>query len=132
MAAIENHNFTYQDAEKTLDGKDSKRMPRVATNLHRLNDDTIGLHYHDTRIITWQSDGKIILRDKISGAKQRSVTTKMRLNSYLPKPFKVYQHKFQWYVRDASGIDTPFTVGMVLDANTGLVVKEPAHFAAAV
>lgn len=63
------------------------------------------IRLHSTDIVTTKPDGKIVLN---SGG-WKSVTTKARINCYLPEGYRLYQEKGSWYV---NGV--PFVDGMTL------------------
>ena len=83
------------------------------TRLTTYNDGRRVLTLHNTDIITWKSDGKIIL----TTGGWHTTTTKARLNEYLPTSVFVYQRNSIWYIgfRDTRPI-IEFTDGIEIDA----------------
>lgn len=75
-------------------GRD-KISRKVAHNtVSRLEgEDTIIISYHDSDIVTMQYN-KIIL----DSCGYKTLTTKERLNWYIPSPFSLYQQNHVWYV----------------------------------
>ena len=74
---------------------------------------------HQTPIVTFWSDDHIVLN---SGG-YHTVTTKARMNAFLPYPLGVYQHKHEWYVTlsphgDVTQSDVEFEDGMSLRRHT--------------
>lgn len=89
----------YIDAKNILDNKrgGDKNSKKIANNtyLKRYDDGTIAVRLHQTDIIQYKPNGDIILN---SGG-WRTVTTKARMNEYLPRPYGVLQEKGVWYVQ---------------------------------
>ena len=50
--------------------------------------------FHHTPIITYRSDGSI----ELNYGEYKTHSTKMRMNKFLPKGFKVFQRQKDWYV----------------------------------
>lgn len=92
-------NDTYAGWLALLDGKDSKRIGHN-TYAEKLNDDEIGIRLHGTYVVTFVSDGRIVLR---SGGYE-TVTTKQRMNAVLPMCFRVFAKDYTWKVRDRSNV----------------------------
>lgn len=98
---------------------------KVATELHYIDDtEAIGLKYHQTDVVTFYPDNTIVLN---TGG-WHTVTTKARINEYLPNGFYLYQDKGIWYVSYGSpyGNDNNkkiygFAEGMKINLNTGKV-----------
>jgi hypothetical protein len=84
--------MTYESAKEMLKGRDSKKL----CNNTYLKDhqDHISVILHETKIIRFLEDGRIILG---SGG-WRTVTTKDRMNKYLPDPWHIWQERSIWYV----------------------------------
>ncbi len=74
-------------------GKRQSRKVGNNTYLEKLNDGDIGVRLHNTYIVRYTHDGKIILN---SGG-WRTVTTKARINKFIPSNCYVSQEKFYWY-----------------------------------
>src|SRR5690349_8930926 len=87
----ENAVKSYQQAIEILNGKTSRKLANN-TYLQRRDDKTIAVKLHDTDVVTYTTDEKIILN---SGG-WRTVTTKERINTF--SPLTVYQNKSIWYV----------------------------------
>lgn len=73
--------------------------------------DTIAVKLHRTDILTFHSDGKIVLDND----GWTSVTTRKRMNDYLPAPYRVLLAKGEWVVTLGKGRSVPFVQGMVID-----------------
>lgn len=66
---------------------------------------------HSTDVVTFHRDGRIVLN---SGGWQ-TVTTKERMNRYLPAPYGVFQKKHVWYVWNRqTGTKTKYFDGITL------------------
>ena len=82
-----------------------------ATQVVRLDSDTIALRYHGTSVVTWKRDGDVVLRTN----GHHTVTTKRRIND--AAPVRVWQHKHKWFVGQSSRIPVvPFEEGMTVRA----------------
>jgi hypothetical protein len=67
----------------------------------------ISLYYHDTAVIQWYRDGRIILD---SGG-YRTITTKRRLNQFAN--VNIYQRSFTWYMADGSEFHDLVNIGIL-------------------
>jgi hypothetical protein len=88
-------NTDYKSLKSWLsNGRGSSKM--IANNtIATLINDKIEIALHGTVICTIESD-KIML----SSGGWKTLTTKERINSFLPYPFRVYQEKNTWYLWD--------------------------------
>lgn len=104
----------YQEAVLYLGAKSARPVAgKRATKVVRETEETVSLYYHRTPVVTWYSDGRIVLR---SGG-YRSVTTKRRMNDAVPD-IRVWQRAFEWWVTPIHGNNQenpiPFHDGMVV------------------
>lgn len=67
------------------------------------------IRLHDTDILTFEN-GKVTLD---SGGWQ-TVTTKQRLNRFLPSGYRITQKNFEWFVNTPNGGKVAFSDGMTL------------------
>lgn len=109
----------YKEAKEILDNKHGdKSTKKVANNtyLKRYEDGVIALRLHQTDIIQYKPNGTIILN---SGG-WKTVTTKARMNEYLPRQYGILQEKGVWYVALSNGYnkDMLYSDGMKLTKNT--------------
>jgi hypothetical protein len=74
------------------------------TRMIRRDANTIAIRLHATDVVTFKSDGRIILD---SGGWQ-TATTKARMNEAIPGPCGVYQKDHTWYLRLPSQPDQVF------------------------
>ena len=81
---------SYQQATDKLGSRESRKLANN-TYLVRIDDNTIGVRLHSTYVVTYHTDGRIVLN---SGGWQ-TVTTKQRMNEY--SPLRVTQTKGVWY-----------------------------------
>jgi hypothetical protein len=72
----------------------------------------ITILYHDTHIMAFYPNGDIMMNI----GRFFTVTTKQRLNEFLPAPYRVYSDKGEWFLWNRNFKIAPFTNGMVLDA----------------
>lgn len=113
---------SYEEARKFLGGRDERNI----ANNTRLRDATsnedgqhlgaVAVRLHSTDVLTYCASGWLILN---SGG-YRTVTTKERLNAFLPRSIRVYQKDFSWIVviRHGGFRETlPFEDGMTLPAD---------------
>ena len=80
-------------AEFLEQGKDKTSRPAENnTRVIRLDASTVGVRLHETIVIRFTGEGAITL----DSGNWRTVTTKERMNAYLPMPWRVYSEKGQW------------------------------------
>jgi len=93
--------MNYRQANELLTGR-CKESRKLANNtyLMRQNDDIV-VRLHETNIITFKPDGKVVL----SSGGWLTPTTKNRLNDYAG--VNVYQDKGQWYIGSWDQKDNP-------------------------
>lgn len=113
----------YGSARTFLAGRRKRKIVNN-TYLEERDGETIALRFHYTGVVTYKSDGRVIL--KTGGWK--TVTTKERLNAF--SPVGVYQRRGVWYVSyyTGGGYHRPlgtFYEGMTVD-NDGMVYKDVA------
>jgi len=84
--------MTYEEAKEMLKGRNSKK---IGNNTYLVDlENRIVVRLHDTNVVTFYEDGKV----KLNSGGWQTVTTKDRMNKYLPVPWKVFQEKFEWYL----------------------------------
>ena len=88
------------DAGETLKSRDTRKIA-PNTWLERQgewpnNPDSIRVRLHNTYVVTFHYSGAVSLD---SGG-WRTVTTKERINNYLPDGVRLSQERFVWYVQD--------------------------------
>ena len=84
--------MTYEEAKEMLKGRNSKK---IGNNTYLVDlENRIVIRLHNTNVVTFYEDGRTLLN---SGG-WKTVTTKDRMNKYLPVPWKVFQEKFEWYL----------------------------------
>lgn len=89
--------MNYEKANEILGSRDSKK---IANNTYLVKDGwmpgtgngNIALRLHNTNILVFRADGVVEVR---TGG-WRSVTTKSRINEYLPGPFSIFQKAGEW------------------------------------
>lgn len=84
--------MTYEEAKEMLKGRNSKKIGNNTSLVDLEN--RIVIRLHNTNVVTFYEDGRTLLN---SGG-WKTVTTKDRMNKYLPTPWKVLQEKFEWYL----------------------------------
>jgi len=95
---------TYHDAAEYLGRKTSRPLPGPSTRIERRDDDRIAVRYHQTDVVTYHDDGRIVLD---SGGYQ-TATTKTRINDYAP--VSLWQRRGNWFLNDGE----PFADGVTL------------------
>lgn len=116
---------SYKTAVKFLSaGKDKtdRPLPGRSTRLQMRDNGEIAVRYHETDVLTYCPDGTIVLN---SGG-WMTVTTKARINEYLPSGWTLYQDKGVWYLQKGywgrgDSQSYPFADGMSLDPESGKV-----------
>ncbi len=79
------------------------RRRKLGHNTYLERDDESAYHVrlHATRIVTFHRDGRV----ELNSGGWRTVTTKERMNRYLPSGWRLYQDAHVWYVAYASDWD---------------------------
>lgn len=116
--------MNYKEAREILDTKrGDKNSKKVANNtyLKRYEDGTIAIRLHKTDIIQYKPNGSIHLH---TGG-WKTVTTKARMNDFLPRQYGIMQEKGVWYVHLTSEFnkDLAFKDGIKLTKSTKPSVK---------
>lgn len=113
-------NFdSYADAKEAMHNRPRKKINNH-TYLELLDEnEDIGLKLHDTYIIVFHKNGSFTLN---SGG-YKSVTTKARLNEYMPWGFSISTKKKVWTVSTPAG-DFPFQDGITFN-HSGKVQSKP-------
>ena len=82
----------YESLTEFLNKGRNKNYRRIANNTYvEKEKNLISIRLHETKIITYYSDGKI----KLNSGGWKTVTTKQRLNNFTN--FAIYQEKSTWY-----------------------------------
>lgn len=96
--------FLGDKMEKFIRGKRSTKL--VASN------DSIGLQYHGTTVVTFYKDGSA----KLNTGGWRSKTTKLRINQAIGSLGGVFQKNWEWFIYLYKEDRTiPFEDGMVIN-----------------
>jgi len=118
--------MNYTECQKLLDEKQLARYGRrkLANNtyLEPRDGDAFAVKLHSTDVLTFRCDGSVVLN---SGG-WRTVTTKARMNDYLPSGWYVWQERGQWFLRHGGwqgGKDWPFADGITIHSD-GTVTGE--------
>lgn len=107
--------MNYKEADKLLKGR-NRNSKKIENNTYlKRSEDTISLWYRDTEAVKFNPNGDMILSH--GGYKTR--TTRLRINSVLPKGYKIEQKGDEWYLKDR-----PFVDGMVLHQNGSVSLKD--------
>ena len=115
---------SYEEARKFLGGREERtiahntRLRDATRNEDGCHFGAIAVRLHATDVVTYTQPGWLILN---SGG-YRTVTTKERINAFLPIGYGVFAKDFVWFVRiglwsDDNGKTVPFEDGMTLPAN---------------
>lgn len=123
---------TYQELDTLLGGRDSRKIGNN-TYAERLGDGAIGIRLHGTHVVILSAT-RIVL----SSSGWHTVTTKDRINTFLPHPWGLTQRKGAWalytYVcTNGEGVctvkESDFYDGLTIDLTLGQRgrVVEPAE-----
>ena len=119
----------YAEADEILGSPAVNRLGKELkiahnTTIRRVDSDTIAIRLHDTDVITFHDglpsghgSGWIGWTVVNSGGWQ-TVTTKERINRYLPEGWRLHQKDFVWYLSNSTGVnglsDREFVDGLEL------------------
>lgn len=111
-----------QRLEEKLTGR-NKNGRKLGNNTYaeRKGDD-VAIRLHTTDILTYKSDGSVV----VTSGGWKTVTTKSRLNEYLPFGYAITQTKGVWYwakYRQNNSDITPFTDGDSISPDGKLVAQ---------
>ena len=107
MAKMKETLSTYEGALRFLQGAERRTIGHntsVVTSWgppHSCGRKAVGILYHSTVVLWFHPDGKIVLN---SGGWQ-TVTTKQRMNAFLPDGVCIYQNDHAWYVNDCRHVE---------------------------
>lgn len=102
----------YETYLQNMNGKQTKRLSSILRFVKR--DNAVALQLHSTDILTFTSDGKVVL----NSGEWWTKTTKKHMNAYLPPFIGIYQKKFEWFIEFQDGSEKktlPFQDGMTFD-----------------
>lgn len=111
----------YLIANDKLQGR-NKLSRKVGNNTYLVRNsgvpgDSIHLKLHHTYILTWYADGRI----ELNTGGWLTVTTKARINKYLPSGYTISQERGVWYVQQhTDGPEYWKTLGIYVD---GMVIN---------
>jgi len=85
--------MTFRECEEIINSaRNSYKKLKNNTYLHMLDDNTYGIKLHNTFILTINRNETY----KLNTGGWETVTTKQRLNQYLPRNIRVYSDKGIW------------------------------------
>ena len=102
----------HQDVCKLFQTAKNKTLGKpIGNNLRliKLDGDSYGIKLHNTVIVRIMPDN----RYRLNSGGWRTVTTKKRINEYLPENVYLFESKHEWYLR-LNGIVISFEDGIVL------------------
>jgi hypothetical protein len=105
MSTFQPTPTSFQDAAdilasgRTSDSRDSRKIANN-TRLETRGPDAIAVELHSTDVVTFHRSGAV----SINSGGWQSVTTKERINRYLPAGVSLFQEKHEWYVQDGRAI----------------------------
>ena len=105
--------MTFQELDAKLVGR-SKNRKKVGNNTYaeRNSDGSIGIRLHNTQVVVFYANGNV----KLYTGGWHTVTTKARINEFVPKPWGVSQRKLEWYVVNVhTGENFKFVEGFELE-----------------
>ena len=84
----------YEDLDAQLTGRNrNRRKPANNTYAIRHEDNSISIRLHATNILTFRPGGRVF----VTSGGWKTVTTKARLNEYLPYGYYIAQNRGVWY-----------------------------------
>lgn len=122
----------YDDFLSVLNGRQSRKVGNN-TYMQQRDEDAIAVKLHDTDVVTALRDGSVVLD---SGG-WKTVTTKDRMNKWLPDPWRVWTERGTWYLgriptwhkplkeQLAEGSACIFADGITITANGAVRGYEP-------
>lgn len=84
--------MTYEEAKALLKGRESRKIGNNTYLVKKYK--FIGVRLHNTYVVMFYEDGRI----ELDSGNWNTVTTKDRMNKYLPRPWRVVQENFVWYL----------------------------------
>lgn len=106
--------MNYREALVKLSGRTSRK---IDNNTYLIKTgDKIAVRLHQTDILTYEPTGRVVLN---SGSWQ-TVTTKDRINHYLPYGFRIQQVSNVWYLIDNKGKKYLYKDGIIIGVKGGL------------
>ena len=100
------NNIT-QAAELIQGGQPNKTTRKLGNNTYgRIEGDSVAIRLHSTDVVTFTTDNKVIL----DTGGWSTVTTKARMNQYLPTGYGVYQHDYEWFIALPDGEPVEFPI----------------------
>jgi len=106
--------MTYNDLNAKLQGR-NKNSRKMGNNTYAVRnaDGTLGIRLHNTQVVVFHEDGRVIL----DSGRWRTSTTKARINEFVPGPWRVFQKDFEWFLHNwTTGDVLAFTDRMELPA----------------
>lgn len=117
--------MTYKDLDAKLQGR-CKMRRKLGNNTYAVRrtgayvqTSSIDILYHNTYILSFHPNGDIT----VDIGRWFTVTTKQRLNQFLPAPYRVWSLKGQWMIYGYNGPSAVFANGMVI--HTDRSVSDP-------
>ena len=84
----------------------------------RISEGEYGIRHHNTIIVRYLPDNDVVL----DTGGWLSLTTKERLNQFIPLRYSIYQRNFEWFVLDSmAGRTFEYFDGCVLNQNDPVV-----------
>lgn len=108
--------MNYKEADKLLGKRETTKLC-YCTILSRRQDNSIELIYHNTAILTFHPNNTTTIDCKL----WKSVSTKRRLNAYLPHNIKIYTFNGEWHLyKNNSWLPIPYFNGVVIGSRGGI------------
>jgi hypothetical protein len=101
---------TYTEAAELLGSKDSRKIANNTT-LVRLADDRICVRLHRTVVVEFRADGTT----RLDSGGWRTVTTKERLNRYMPPGYRIGAVRRVWFLFWLGERVGEFSDGLVIE-----------------
>lgn len=113
---------SWEAAHKYLGAKEDRPVANN-TRIHRLPNGDIGIMLHATYVVTYCFNGPVILN---SGG-WKTVTTKDRINRFVPSCISLFQAGGQWYV-SINGVKHAYCDGMKIASDGQILFGSTADY----
>lgn len=114
--------YLYEKLARDMTGR-NKDSRKVGNNTYKVRrDDAIAIRLHQTDVVTVFPDDSI----KLDSGGWRTVTTKERMNAWLPTPWHLWTEKGVWYLGRRSDDTYLYADGIVIEAD-GTVIGAIPH-----
>jgi len=115
--------MNYEEAREHL-GKDRSKKITETTYIEARGMGGVALRYHNTDLLTFYSDGTVLLDSN----RYKTKASKRKFNEFLPEPYQVTQSKNIWWLSPNTGFEgktVVFTDNMIVQEDRFEVLTKP-------